>query len=60
MLEKHHIYGWVEHYWYPLGHRWKACIKSLGGGKAQIAGEFHSYNEAMNKCIDMLIEYVKN
>ena len=60
MLEKHHIYGWVEHYWYPLGHRWKACIKSFDGGKAQIAGELRSYEEAMDKCIDMLIEYVKD
>ena len=28
MLEKHHIYGWVEYYWYPLGHRWKPVLKS--------------------------------
>ena len=60
MLEKHHIYGWVEHYWYPLGHRWKACIKSFDGGKAQITGELKSYDEAIDKCIDMLIEYVKD
>lgn len=60
MLEKHHVYGWVEHYWYPLGHRWKACVKNLDGKKVQINGELHSYNEALCKCIDMLIEYVKN
>lgn len=60
LLEKHHIYGWVEHYWYPLGHRWRACIKNINQSKSQCQGEFKSYDEALSYVIDWAIKKLKN
>lgn len=60
MLEKHYIYGWVEHYWYPLGHRWRACIKNITQTKSQSQGEFRSYQEALDYVITWGINKIKN